>query len=113
MGAVLSLRHRPARAQCNADGALSMPGITPSATVGPFFLFGLVPSSIGGTDVISNNLVTPDASGERIGIEGCVLDGDGIAVADAMIEIWQADAAGRYASAADGRALSNTAFKGF
>jgi len=90
-----------------------MPGITPSATVGPFFLFGLVPSSIGGTDVISNNLVTPDASGERIGIEGRVLDGDGIAVADAMIEIWQADAAGRYASAADGRALSNTAFKGF
>lgn len=90
-----------------------MPGITPSATVGPFFLFGLVPSSIGGTDIITNNLVTPDTGGERIRIEGRVLDGDGVVIPDAMIEIWQADAAGRYAGAADGNARSNASFKGF
>jgi protocatechuate 3,4-dioxygenase alpha subunit len=90
-----------------------MAGITPSATVGPFFLFGLMPSSMGGTDIITNDLVTPDASGERIHIEGRVLDGDGAVVPDAMIEIWQADAAGRYAGAADQRALPNSAFKGF
>ena len=90
-----------------------MPGITPSATVGPFFLFGLVPSSMGGTDIITNNLVTPDASGERIRVEGRVLDGDGAPIPDAMIEIWQADAAGRYASPADARSLPNAAFKGF
>jgi protocatechuate 3,4-dioxygenase alpha subunit len=90
-----------------------MAGITPSATVGPFFLFGLVPSTYGGTDIITNNLVTPDASGEKIRLEGRVLDGDGIPVPDALIEIWQADAAGRYAHPADTRALPNARFKGF
>lgn len=88
-----------------------MAGITPSATVGPFFLFGLVPSTAGGVDLITNNLVTPDAAGERIRIAGRVLDGDGVLVPDALIEIWQADAMGRYAGAQDARA--NTAFKGF
>ena len=90
-----------------------MSGITPSATVGPFFLFGLVPSTYGGRDIISNDLVTPDASGERIRIEGRVTDGDGVPVPDALLEIWQADAAGRYAHPADRRALPNAAFKGF
>jgi protocatechuate 3,4-dioxygenase alpha subunit len=90
-----------------------MAGITPSATVGPFFLFGLVPSTYGGEDVITNNLVTPDVSGERIRIEGRVLDGDGAPIPDAMLEIWQADAAGRYAHPADTRALPNATFKGF
>jgi protocatechuate 3,4-dioxygenase alpha subunit len=90
-----------------------MPGITPSATVGPFFLFGLVPSTYGGSDIITNDLVTPDASGERIRIEGRVTDGDGAPVPDALLEIWQADAAGRYAHPADKRALPNAAFKGF
>jgi protocatechuate 3,4-dioxygenase alpha subunit len=42
-----------------------------------------------------------------------VLDGDGQVVPDAMLEIWQADAAGRYAHPADGRASPNSAFKGF
>jgi protocatechuate 3,4-dioxygenase alpha subunit len=90
-----------------------MAGITPSATVGPFFLFGLIPSTYGGQDVMTNNLVTPDASGEKIRIEGRVLDGDGAPIPDAMVEIWQADAAGRYAHPADARALPNAAFKGF
>jgi protocatechuate 3,4-dioxygenase, alpha subunit len=90
-----------------------MAGITPSATVGPFFLFGLIPSTYGGTDIITNNLVTPDASGEKIRVEGRVFDGDGVPVPDALVEIWQADAAGRYAHPADTRALPNARFKGF
>jgi protocatechuate 3,4-dioxygenase, alpha subunit len=90
-----------------------MPGITPSATVGPFFLFGLLPSTYGGTDIITNDLVTPDASGEKIRIEGRVLDGERAPIPDALIEIWQADAAGRYAHSADARALPNARFKGF
>jgi protocatechuate 3,4-dioxygenase alpha subunit len=90
-----------------------MPGITPSATVGPFFLFGLIPSTYGGRDIIGNNLVTADATGERIRIEGRVSDGDGAPVPDALIEVWQADAAGRYAHPADARSLANAAFKGF
>src|SRR6266540_786464 len=90
-----------------------MPGITPSATVGPYFLFGLVRSSYGGTDLVANNLVTSDVSGEKIRLEGRVLDGDRAPVPDALVEIWQADAAGRYAHPADTRSLPNAAFKGF
>jgi protocatechuate 3,4-dioxygenase, alpha subunit len=92
-----------------------MSGITPSQTVGPFFAYGLTPKDRGydWNEAIGNDLVTPDASGERIRIEGRVLDGDGTPVVDAMLEIWQADAAGRYAHPADRRALPNAAFKGF
>jgi len=90
-----------------------MSGITPSATVGPFFLFGLVPSSAGGVDLITNRLATPDVEGERIRIEGRVLDGDGVPLPDALIEIWQADAAGSYAHANAQEQRANTAFKGF
>jgi protocatechuate 3,4-dioxygenase alpha subunit len=90
-----------------------MAEITPSATVGPYFLIGLGPSQFGGKDTILNSLVTPDASGERIRIEGRVLDGDGVPIPDAAVEIWQADAAGRYAHPVDQRSLPNSAFRGF
>jgi protocatechuate 3,4-dioxygenase alpha subunit len=89
-----------------------MSGITPSQTVGPYFAIALTPG-YDWTPSVGNNLVTPDASGERIRIEGRVLDGEGRPVNDAMIEIWQADAAGRYAHPADTRANPNAAFKGF
>jgi protocatechuate 3,4-dioxygenase alpha subunit len=91
--------------------------ITPSQTVGPFFAYGLTPGQGQQTydwkDTFGTNLVTPDASGERIRIVGRVIDGDGKGINDAMVEIWQADAQGRYASAADKRAPSNASFKGF
>jgi protocatechuate 3,4-dioxygenase alpha subunit len=91
-----------------------MPGITPSQTVGPFFAYGLTPNGkYAWKDTFSNNLVTPDASGERIRIEGRVLDGDGKPIDDSLLEIWQADAQGRYAHPADTRALPNASFKGF
>ena len=57
--------------------------------------------------------MTPDATGTKIRIEGCVLDGDGMPINDAMIEIWQADAQGRYAHPADSRARPNAKFMGF
>jgi protocatechuate 3,4-dioxygenase alpha subunit len=90
-----------------------MSGITPSQTVGPYYAIALTPGDYDWPASAGNNLVTPDASGERIRIEGRVLDGDGKPVNDAMIEIWQADAAGRYAHPADKRANPNAAFKGF
>jgi protocatechuate 3,4-dioxygenase alpha subunit len=90
-----------------------MAGITPSQTVGPYFHYGLAPTDYDFREAIGNNLVTPDASGERIRVSGRVFDGDGAPVNDAMVEIWQADAAGRYAHKADQRALPNAAFKGF
>jgi protocatechuate 3,4-dioxygenase, alpha subunit len=90
-----------------------MPGITPSQTVGPFFAYGLDPKGrYDWVQTVGNDLITPDASGERIRIEGRVLDGDGAPVNDAMVEIWQADAAGRYAHPADTR-RPNAKFTGF
>ena len=89
-------------------------GITPSQTVGPFFKYGLTPNGqYEWNDAFTNNLITPDVSGDRIRIEGRVLDGDGVAVPDCMLEVWQADAQGRFADPQDKRALPNAAFKGF
>jgi len=88
-------------------------GITPSQTIGPFFAYCLTPKAYGYPEIITGDLLTEDAAGERIRIEGRVFDGDGQPVSDAMIEIWQADGEGRYAHAADGRARPNTRFKGF
>lgn len=91
-----------------------MPGLTPSQTVGPFFAYGLTSNGqYDWNDAFTSNLVTPDASGERIRIEGQVFDGDGAVVPDCMIEIWQADAQGRFADPQDKRALPNATFKGF
>lgn len=91
-----------------------MSGITPSQTVGPYFAYGLTPTGkYDWKDTFTNNLVTPDASGERIRLEGRVFDGDGQPIVDSMLEIWQADAQGRYASPADKRAPANASFKGF
>jgi protocatechuate 3,4-dioxygenase alpha subunit len=88
-------------------------GITPSQTVGPYFAYGLTPrGKYAWKDTFGADLVTPDASGERIRIEGRVFDGDGLPINDCMIEIWQADAQGRYASPADPR-RPNAAFQGF
>jgi protocatechuate 3,4-dioxygenase alpha subunit len=96
--------------------------ITPSQTVGPYFAYGLAPHSrchwqpnphYDSKETIGANLVTPDATGIRIRIEGRVLDGDGLPINDAMLEIWQADAQGRYAHPRDNRARTNALFKGF
>lgn len=63
--------------------------LTPSQTVGPFFHRALLHEGW-------NDLAARGAKGERVVIEGRVLDGDGAPVSDAMLEIWQANAAGRY-----------------
>ena len=70
--------------------------LTSSQTVGPFFAPALLRE-----DARRNVLTRPDTVGERIRIEGRVLDGDGVPVPDALIEIWQANAQGRYNHAAD------------
>jgi protocatechuate 3,4-dioxygenase, alpha subunit len=63
---------------------------TSSQTVGPFFIIGcawLNRAEIAG----------PGIAGERVTIEGRVLDGDGKPVPDALIETWQANSHGKYA----------------
>src|SRR5690606_34486215 len=74
------------------SNASEMPGQTPSQTIGPFFSFGMDPRNV---------LVEEQTTGERILIEGCVLDGEGQPVLDALVEIWQADGGGVYAHPAD------------
>lgn len=99
-----------------------MSDITPSQTVGPFFAYGLAPNgrcqwdpngSYSWKETIGDNLITPDTSGQKIRIEGRITDGDGAPINDAMLEIWQADAQGRYAHPRDDRAQPNAKFKGF
>ncbi len=66
---------------------------TPSQTVGPFFHYALLDEDL-------SNLVAPDHP-SAIRIEGTVYDGAGEVVPDAMLEVWQADADGRYAHSED------------
>jgi protocatechuate 3,4-dioxygenase alpha subunit len=68
---------------------------TASQTVGPFFIIGL-------PDDARSELVPPsDPDAVRVG--GVVLDGAGEPVDDALVEIWQANRAGRYAHPEDTR----------
>lgn len=109
---------RPAPRLDNQDPALF--GQTPSQTVGPFFHYGLPWK--GGADLVGKsdmgarpdlfpeehyvlNLSSPSGipAGEAIVVAGRVIDGNGDPVPDAMIEIWQANAAGRYRSVNDDR----------
>ena len=90
------------------------PKQTPSQTVGPFFAYALTAPQYGyeHTGIASGELADDLVPGEGIRIVGRVLDGAGTPIADAMIELWQADSEGRYAHPADGRA-SNVGFRGF
>jgi len=80
-------------------------GQTPSQTVGPFFAYGLTPEQFHypfrGT--ATNVMAKPNTDGDHIRIVGRVFDGQGAPVPDAMIELWQANAHGRYNHPADAR----------
>jgi protocatechuate 3,4-dioxygenase alpha subunit len=88
-------------------------GRTPSQTVGPYLHIGLVPGPYGVREVFSPVVADAGMPGTHIRIEGRVLDGAGAVMPDAMLEIWQADAQGRYAHPADGRPLASNSFRGF
>lgn len=80
---------------------------TASQTAGPYVHIGLIPHQAG-FDIFENNfsnrLYGPKTRGEKIVIEGRVIDGAGVPVRDALLEIWQANAAGRYNHPADRQA---------
>jgi protocatechuate 3,4-dioxygenase, alpha subunit len=83
-------------------------GVTPSQTVGPYFSMRLAAEG-------ENVLVTADTIGDRIRLEGRVFDGDRKPIEDALIELWQANDAGRYDHPTDDRndAPLDPAFAGF
>ncbi len=72
---------------------------TASQTAGPYVHIGLIPKQAG-FDIFETNftniLVDENTRGERIIIEGRVIDGTGTPLRDALLEIWQANADGRY-----------------
>lgn len=63
---------------------------TASQTVGPYFHLGCTEHSSVGI------LASPETKGQRIRLTSRVFDGDGVPVNDAMIELWQANAQGKY-----------------
>jgi protocatechuate 3,4-dioxygenase alpha subunit len=67
---------------------------TTSQTVGPYFKIGM-------QWLDQNNLAAEAVSGERVTVQGRVLDGDGLPVSDAVLEIWQANSHGKYAHRED------------
>lgn len=67
---------------------------TASQTVGPFLRIGL-------TSMFVTEIAGPEVPGQRVTIRGRVLDGDGKSVNDALVEVWQANAEGKYADPAD------------
>jgi protocatechuate 3,4-dioxygenase beta subunit len=70
---------------------------TLSETSGPIFR----PSAIGETDHDLTRQHAGEPQGERIIVTGRVLDDNGRAIPNALIEIWQTNAAGRYRHAKD------------
>jgi len=60
-----------------------------SQTVGPYLHIGL-------TWLNTDRIAGPGVKGERVSIQGRLVDGDGVGVSDGLVEIWQANAAGKY-----------------
>jgi protocatechuate 3,4-dioxygenase alpha subunit len=92
-------------------------GETPSQTAGPYVHIGLIPHQAG-FDIFQENfgnvLAGAETAGERIRIEGRVFDGLGAIVRDVLVEIWQADAHGRYAHPGDRQPQPNDpSFRGW
>jgi protocatechuate 3,4-dioxygenase alpha subunit len=88
---------------------------TPSQTAGPYVHIGLAPGAAG-FDIYERELgwdiAGPNAQGQRIRIEGLVIDGTGSPIKDVMLEAWQANAAGHYAHPEGGGAVED-GFRGW
>lgn len=89
----------------------------PSQTAGPYVHIGLTPNHSGITGVydadLGTEMVNDKTKGERIDIQGRLLDGSGAPVADAVVEIWQADSSGLYNSPAERRGEPDPDFSGW
>jgi len=80
---------------------------TASQTIGPYLHIGLA-------WLVTEHLAGPGVTGLQVTVEGRVIDGDGKPIDDAIMEIWQANAHGRYAHPEDASDLPlEPNFKGF
>jgi protocatechuate 3,4-dioxygenase, alpha subunit len=81
--------------------------VTASQTVGPYLRIGFLP-------LLVDDLAPAGTPGERITVRGNMIDGEGRVINDGVLEIWQADAQGRYAHPEDGgSSAGGKAFRGF
>lgn len=89
---------------------------SPSQTAGPYVHIGCTPRYTGievyGED-LGHVMKTGPVQGTEITIIGAVFDGTGTALRDAMVEIWQPDAAGLFASANETRGQADPNFTGW
>lgn len=87
---------------------------TPSQTAGPYVHIGLAPGDAG-FDMyeteLGQDIAGPNAAGERIRVEGRVMDGTGSPIKDVLLEVWQANAEGNYAHPEGGEVEDG--FRGF
>ncbi|WP_353190698.1 protocatechuate 3,4-dioxygenase subunit alpha [Pandoraea pnomenusa] len=85
---------------------------TPSQTVGPYFAYGLSPEQYlyDFKSAFTPVVATDRAEGEQIRLIGCVYDGAGNPINDALIEVVQADAHGKYVRTAED--IERTGFAG-
>ena len=90
---------------------------TSSQTAGPFVHIGLAPGAAGFRIYereLGHDIAGLDAPGERIRVEGRVIDGTGAPLRDVLIEVWQADAQGIHPSPNDPRhAQAAPGFRGW
>ena len=90
---------------------------SPSQTAGPYVHIGCTPNFAGITGVYETDLGTTMVNdrtlGESITVRGRVIDGAGVPLKDALVEIWQADAAGFYNSPSDLRGNADPNFTGW
>jgi protocatechuate 3,4-dioxygenase, alpha subunit len=73
-------------------------GITPSQTVGPFFHYMMTPHAYDVPELFATDLTAGTGLSDIVRIEGRMLDADGEPMTDVLLEIWQADPAGAYAT---------------
>jgi protocatechuate 3,4-dioxygenase, alpha subunit len=76
-----------------------------SQTIGPYLRIGL-------EWMVIEDLAPKGLAGERLTLQGRIVDGDGKPVNDAAVELWQADSNGKYDSAFRGFGRSLTDERG-
>ena len=90
---------------------------TPSQTAGPYVHIGLMPNVVGihgaHAEDLGHRLINERTRGQRITIEGRVIDGGGEPLRDCVVELWQADADGLYPSPSETRGAADPNFTGW
>ena len=89
---------------------------SPSQTAGPYVHIGCTPK-FAGIDIFGDDLGTSmktgPVKGQEITVKGTVYDGTRTALKDALIEIWQSDAAGLFPSPNETRGQADPNFTGW